>query len=88
MLEQYPFNESEIVEVENEFDLQNELNKVNKQQKILEAISGLKKRKNTYIEIINGFPGTFPKIRRQYTDRIEKIIETINTLIERYNKIN
>lgn len=89
MLDQYiiPFNENDVLTKEIDFDFENEFNKVNKLQNIIEAISNLKRQKDIQINLISSFSGTFPKLRNDYVKEIDKINQNINKLINNYNQI-
>lgn len=52
---------------------------------ILEAIKALQKRNESSIENINGFPGTFPRLKKKYENDIDTRNRCIERLLIRHN---
>ncbi len=53
---------------------------------ILEAIEDMQFRKVMAQESLEGFPGTFPELRRKYQHRILILTASINRLKQMYEK--
>ena len=51
---------------------------------ILEGIMHFEQRKKHRIESIEGFPGTFPELRKKYINEIDSIDRCIKRLEQRY----
>ena len=79
------FKDEEVTTVV-DFNEQNELYKLEKAVKVLEMISDFKKRKQRRIDSINGFSGTFPRLRAEYVNDVDTINRCINRLHKYYLK--
>ncbi len=55
---------------------------------ILEGISSLETRAKLHLDSINGFPGTFPRLRHKYIHDLDITNSAINRLWSRYDRIN
>jgi len=63
---------------------------INKHQmciEILEGIMHFEQRKKQRIESIEGFPGTFPELRKKYVNDIDTINRCIKRLEQRYKYV-
>ena len=83
-----PFKESEVANV----GLSNVSSRslIDKHQmciEILKDIMHFEQRKKHKIESIEGFPGTFPKLRRGYVNDIDTINRCIKRLEQRYMRV-
>lgn len=82
------FKESEVENVSlANFDVKDLIEKHEKAIEILEAIEHFKRRKKMSIEMINGFQGTFPRLRAKLVNRVDTINRCIKRLEERYGNI-
>jgi len=83
-----PFKEEETPnQVRGDIDVASALEKLEKAKEILEAIETFKERKYISIDGINGFVGTFPRLRAEAINRIDTYNKCINRLYERYEKL-
>lgn len=55
--------------------------------KILSAIIRFRQRRKQKIESINGYAGTFPKLKEKYLNDIDTINKCINKLEQRYYRL-
>ena len=67
-------------------NLQTEQNRIEKTQKILEVIEWAYKRIQLRNNSINGFPGTFPELRKKYIQQNETTYKAIQRLENYYQK--
>jgi len=90
LLKQYvtPFEESETpTKAIDEFDLESEIERHDKAEKILQAILSFRNKKKAIISHIEGFGGTFPRLRAKYVNDVDTINRCINRLHSRYKKV-
>ena len=83
-----PFKESEVPNVG--LSIVNVRSLIEKHQLCIEILEGIKhfeNKKKHRIEIIEGFPGTFPRLRRKYINDIDTINRCIKRLEQRYKSV-
>ena len=63
------------------------IEKHNKAIEILEAINGFEKRKELVNDSLNGFPGTFPELAKEYKNRLVVLDMCINRMQEKHIRL-
>lgn len=81
------FKENESKTKEIKIDTHNIIDNHQMCIEIMEAIQSFKNRKQLRIDSINGFSGTFPELRRKYSNDIDTINMCINRLYLRYENL-
>ena len=82
-----PFRESEATAVSN-IDTTSLIDQHQQLIEIVEAIQHFQMAKRHTIQSIEGFGGTFPRLRKKYIHNIDIYNRCINRLKERYSRIN